>query len=88
MPKLQPLPTRIISDIEELRPAAKDAIEWQRQLVRIPGLSDVERQIAVDVLVNLKVMDSIINRMRSREWDIADHDGHPPESETRKSRTD
>lgn len=70
MPNLTPLPTRVISDIEEIRPAVKDAIKWQRGLFRIAGLSDEERQTIEDVLVNLRVIMAAIDRMRSREWDV------------------
>lgn len=72
MPKLIPLPTRLISDIEELRPALKDASEWQRTLMRIAGLGDAEKQIVENVWVNLMMALRIVDRMRSREWDIVE----------------
>lgn len=82
MPKLNPLPTRVISDIEELRPAIKDSVDWQRSLMQIRGLADTERRMIEDVLVNLRLALIIIDRMRGREWDVV-NDGK--ENETAES---
>lgn len=64
------LPTRVLSDLEGLRPLLEESIEGTRNLVTVRGLSGAEIEILTDVLGSLKAMSKIINKMRSREWDI------------------
>ncbi len=70
MAKLIPLPTRVISDIEELRPMLTESLDYARTLSGIAALAQGEREIATDLIANLKTMVRIVNRMRSREQDI------------------